>query len=93
MLGPEQQPFKLPQGGMVLYNSGARHEVSHVTRGSRLAAVGWMQSTVPDCSERELLRSFYGAMNELSEEVDPCGVAFAELNRIRNQLMRKWTVL
>lgn len=40
--GPER--YKLPAGSAVLYPTGAPHSVSMVTRGSRLAAIFWIQS-------------------------------------------------
>lgn len=93
VLGCDRKFVRLPAGGIVLYDSGTRHEVTRVTRGTRRAAVGWIQSLVPNPEQRVMLRRFYRGMQMLSEELGPHGDAFIELNRVRNQLMRAWAVL
>jgi PKHD-type hydroxylase len=50
-----EHAFKLQPGHMILYPSTALHRVEPVTRGERLAAVGWMQSAVRDAHAREIL--------------------------------------
>ncbi|MEM5515661.1 Fe2+-dependent dioxygenase [Henriciella sp. AS95] len=42
-------------GTMILYPSGAIHEVRPVTSGSRLACVGWIESRVQRADQREIL--------------------------------------
>lgn len=46
---------KLPAGDLILYPSGAVHRVETVTRGSRLACVGWIESQVRDEGGRRIL--------------------------------------
>jgi PKHD-type hydroxylase len=41
-----EQEIKLDAGEAVVYSSSSIHHVNRVTRGSRLAAVAWVQSTV-----------------------------------------------
>jgi len=41
-------------GSVVLYPTGALHRVTPVTRGVRLAAVGWIQSVLRRADEREV---------------------------------------
>jgi len=48
-------PSKLPQGDAVLYPSSAIHEVAAVTRGTRWAAVTWIQSLVRRGDERDVV--------------------------------------
>jgi PKHD-type hydroxylase len=43
-------------GSMVLYSTGVMHRVEKVTRGSRLACVGWIRSYISDQEKREILR-------------------------------------
>lgn len=50
-----EQAIKLAAGDAVLYPAGTIHWVSPVTRGARLAAVGWAQSLVRDAGQREVL--------------------------------------
>jgi PKHD-type hydroxylase len=50
-----EEAFKLPAGSAVAYPSSTLHRVLPVTRGARLAAVGWVRSFVRDPAQRELL--------------------------------------
>lgn len=52
-LGPQE--IKLDAGEVVVYPSGSLHWVTPVRRGVRLAAVGWIQSIVPDDRLRAIL--------------------------------------
>jgi PKHD-type hydroxylase len=47
--------IKLPQGDAVLYPSSALHEVAPVTRGTRWAAVTWIQSLVRRGDQRDVV--------------------------------------
>lgn len=49
------QEFALEAGDAILYPAGSIHFVAPVTRGARLAAVGWIQSHVADAAQRETL--------------------------------------
>ncbi|MFC2951799.1 Fe2+-dependent dioxygenase [Marinicaulis aureus] len=55
MDGAGELEIKLPAGSMVIYPSTTLHRVEEVTRGERLAAVGWAQSMVRDAKKREIL--------------------------------------
>lgn len=50
-----EEAVKLDPGSLVAYPSTALHRVAPVTRGARLAAVGWVRSYVRDAARRELL--------------------------------------
>lgn len=50
-----EQTYKLPAGALILYPSSTLHRVEPVSRGERLAAVGWAQSQVRDPQQREVL--------------------------------------
>ncbi|MBI1188901.1 MAG: Fe2+-dependent dioxygenase [Alphaproteobacteria bacterium] len=50
-----EQAIKLAAGDCVLYPSGTIHHVAPVSAGARLAAVGWVQSTIRDAGQREIL--------------------------------------
>src|SRR5262249_15227790 len=48
-------PAKFPAGDMILYSTTDLHHVTPVTRGSRLAAVSWVESYVQDERARRIL--------------------------------------
>jgi PKHD-type hydroxylase len=50
-----EEEIKLDAGEAIVYPSTTVHCVAPVTRGVRLAAVGWMQSAVPDERLRAIL--------------------------------------
>jgi PKHD-type hydroxylase len=50
-----EDAVKLEAGSLVAYPSTALHRVAEVTRGVRLAAVGWARSYIRDGARRELL--------------------------------------
>lgn len=51
--------YKGPKGSVLVYPSYYVHEVLPVTRGERIAAVAWIQSTIRDESMRKLMSRFY----------------------------------
>lgn len=46
---------KLPAGDLILYPSSSLHRVMPVTRGARVCSFFWVQSMVPDVTQRALL--------------------------------------
>lgn len=50
-----EDAVKLDAGAMVAYPANTLHRVNPVTRGERLAAVGWARSLIRDPAQRELL--------------------------------------
>ncbi len=50
-----EMPLKLAAGDLYLYPATTLHRVTPVTRGARLAAVGWIRSFVRRADHRELL--------------------------------------
>ena len=50
-----EEIFKLDAGALITYCATSLHRVADVTRGVRLAAVGWARSFVRDPAQRELL--------------------------------------
>ena len=84
-----ETPVKLPAGALVVYDCGALHRVAPVTRGERLACVGWIQSRVRDARQRELLftldqarRALHGREGDSQE--------FLQLSQVHSQLLRMW---
>jgi PKHD-type hydroxylase len=53
--GGGERAFRPAAGTLLAYPATSLHRVSEVTRGARLAAVGWAQSMIRDAAKRELL--------------------------------------
>jgi PKHD-type hydroxylase len=56
-LGSEQISIKGEPGSMVVYPSTTLHEVTPVTSGQRLVLITFIESTIPDQTNRDLLYS------------------------------------
>lgn len=84
-----ETPVKLPAGALVLYDCGALHRVEPVTRGERLAAVGWIQSRVRDGRQRELLFTLDRTRRALHAR-DGDSAEFLQLSQVHSQLLRMW---
>jgi PKHD-type hydroxylase len=59
--------FKLDPGNVIVYPSATLHHVAPVTRGQRLAAVGWVRSYIRHAAQRELLFELDTARRRLFE--------------------------
>lgn len=83
-----EDAVKLPAGHMVVYPSTALHRVEPVTRGERVAAVGWAQSHIRDAAQRELLFDLETARRRLfdrlgkTEDLDLLAKSAANLVRM-----------
>ncbi|WP_016855600.1 Fe2+-dependent dioxygenase [Halomonas smyrnensis] len=84
-----EQTYKLPAGGLILYPSSTLHRVEPVTRGERLAAVGWAQSQVRDPQQREIL---FDLDTTRRQEFDANGKTrtFDMLSKSLANLLRMW---
>jgi PKHD-type hydroxylase len=84
-----ERGWKLPAGDLLLYPSTYVHRVNEVRQGERLAVVGWVTSRVRDPEQRELLFELETAVRtEWRERGD--SDQLARLNRVRNNLLRRW---
>ena len=84
-----EQGVKLEAGDAFLYSAGSIHHVAPVTRGVRLAAVGWIQSFIPDLTQRETLFDLSVARTRLAG----AGVAREDLLKLDKSianLLRMW---
>jgi PKHD-type hydroxylase len=83
-----EEAFKLEPGALVAYPATSLHRVTDVTRGARLAAVGWARSFIRDPARRELLFDLDSARRQLfaragkSAEFDLIAKSFANLMRM-----------
>lgn len=88
--GAGEERIKLPAGSLVLYPGRFLHEVETVTSGSRLAAVGWVQSRVRGEEQRDLLFELDTALADLKAgHADPEDTQ-DRLAAVRNNLLRLW---
>jgi PKHD-type hydroxylase len=76
---------KPPAGSVVLYPTGVLHEVTPVTRGVRLACVGWVQSLIRRADQREILFDLNRVRRELLD-----GEAKLHLDKAVGNLIRMW---
>ncbi len=80
--------YKLAAGSLVAYPSSSLHRVAPVTRGARLAAVGWVRSYIRDAAKRELLFDLETARRRLfdregkTEDGDLLAKCAANLTRL-----------
>jgi PKHD-type hydroxylase len=84
---------KLGAGDLILYPATSLHRVAPVTRGARLASFFWVQSLVPEDSERQILFDMDRAIAELSTTQPPDSAAILRLTGAYHNLVRKWTVI
>ncbi len=83
-----EDAVKLKAGGLVAYPSTTLHHVAEVTRGTRLAAVGWARSYVRDPAHREMLFDLDTARRQMfaregkSAEYDLVSKSLANLLRM-----------
>lgn len=85
----EEKAYKLEAGSAIVYPSTSLHRVEPVTKGTRLVAVGWVQSSIRDASDREILfdldtarRSIFALQGKTPE--------FDLISKSIANLLRKW---
>jgi len=83
-----EDAIKLGAGSLTAYPSTTLHHVAPVTRGIRLAAVGWARSYVRDAAQREMLFDLDTARRQIfaregkSAEYDLVSKSLANLMRM-----------
>jgi len=83
-----ERRIKLSPGSMVVYASTNVHRVEPVRRGTRVAAVFWIQSLVREESRREILYDLSVIMNGLRDRLD--AAENAAIAAVYSNLMRQW---
>ncbi|MBL4671693.1 MAG: Fe2+-dependent dioxygenase [Arenicella sp.] len=81
--------IKLPAGGLYLYSADSIHKVNPVTSGSRLAAVGWLQSKVRLAPHRQILSDINQALRLLPDS-ESNKTARLRFLKVKNNLERAW---
>lgn len=80
---------RLAAGDLILYPSTTLHRVTPVTRGERLAVVGWVQSFVRAQDQREILFDLDQSIATL-ERSGAERVVVDRLAKARSNLLRLW---
>ena len=80
---------KLPAGHMILYPSTSLHQVTPVTRGTRLCSFFWLQSMIRDGGQRRLLFEMDVAIQRLGAE-NATHPSVVQLTGVYHNLLRQW---
>jgi len=87
-----EHTVKLPAGDMIVYPATSLHNVTPITRGSRIASFFWTQSMIRDESKRRLLFDMDMAIIKLN--CDHAGhESVVELTSVYHNLLRQWAEL
>jgi PKHD-type hydroxylase len=85
----DEKAYKLEAGSVIVYPSNTLHRVEPVTKGARLAIVGWTQSYIREPSEREILFELDTVRRRIFNQGGK-NVEFDLLSKNIANLMRKW---
>lgn len=85
------QEIKLNAGDMILYDSGALHQVSPVTQGQRIASFMWVQSLVADNKARTMLWQLDQNIQALRLELADDNNQVLQLTELYHNLLRHFT--
>lgn len=88
--GIDRRSVKGQAGDLVLYPSGAVHQVTPVTRGTRHACVLWIQSVVRDARQRELLLELDACAQMQGVQAGAPDALTLRLNGLYHNLLRLW---
>jgi len=80
---------KLPAGDLVIYPADSLHNVTPITRGSRVASFFWIQSLIRDRTRRALLFDLDTSIRHLTRDV-PGHDALVSLTGTYHNLLRQW---
>ncbi len=80
---------KLPAGHLILYPSTSLHQVTPVTRGTRLCSFFWLQSMIRDGTQRSLLYDMDTAIQRLGAE-NATHPSVIQLTGVYHNLLRQW---
>jgi PKHD-type hydroxylase len=87
-LGPQR--VKLAAGDLLLYPATSRHQVETVSRGTRLAAIFWVQSMVRDAAARALLFDLDQTIQALAADRGQADAQVVALTGTYHNLIRMW---
>lgn len=82
--------FKEPAGTLICYPSDMLHGVEPVTAGSRISAIGWIHSLMPDPKHRELFNAFDTLGHDVLQALPQPDLFRDRFARLRDNLLRAW---
>jgi PKHD-type hydroxylase len=85
----EEKAYKLEAGSAIVYPSNTLHRVEPVTKGARLAIVGWVQSYIRDPSDREIIFELDTVRHKIFNQGGK-NTEFDLLSKNIANLVRKW---
>ncbi len=88
-LGTQIQSIKLPAGSMVVYPSNTLHQVTPVTKGTRISSFFWIQSMVKATEQRLLLSELDNSIQNLTR-LNQDKTEINNLSKIYHNLLRQW---
>jgi PKHD-type hydroxylase len=83
---------KLPAGDMIIYPGTSLHNVTPITRGSRIASFFWTQSLIRDVTKRALLFDMDMSIIKLTQD-HPGHPSLVTLTSCYHNLLREWSEL
>lgn len=81
---------KLPAGDMIVYPGTSLHNVTPITRGSRIASFFWTQSLIRNDTQRSILFDLDMSIMGLSKD-HPDHASVVQLTSIYHNLLRQWS--
>ncbi len=90
--GDKEKAYKLDSGCALIYPATSLHRVNPVKKGTRLVAVGWVQSVIRDQNEREILFDLETARRIIFTR-DGKTAEFDLISKSIASLIRKWADL
>ena len=85
------QSIKGEAGHLVLYPSSSIHEVTPVISGERIVCVGWIESFIPDPTQRELLFDMENLRVSLRQSMSSNAPELLTLDKSIANLLRMWS--
>ncbi|PKG85625.1 Fe2+-dependent dioxygenase [Colwellia sp. 75C3] len=86
-----EMAFKLNAGDAIIYPSTTLHRVNPVTSGSRKVALTWIESHIPQASQREILFDLDCARKDIIEHYGKTD-AFDRITKTHANLLRQWAM-
>ena len=80
---------KLPAGDLIVYPGTSLHNVTPITRGSRIASFFWTQSLIRDDGKRGLLFDLDMSIRRLTAD-HPEHKSIVSLTAVYHNLLRQW---
>jgi PKHD-type hydroxylase len=80
---------KLPAGDLIIYPATSLHNVTPITRGSRVASFFWVQSLIRDVTQRALLFDLDMSIVQLTRD-HPEHPSLVTLTACYHNLLRQW---